>query len=129
MPAMGRPAIFVIFALAAGLGMAAGCAPQAVPLETVSVTPQIRQMVMTRYQPAVKAELTTPASAQFTEDPVILARRDRASGRTEVTAEGELHAQNESGQMVRYLYRLAWMDAFGGNWKLTQKSVKPEGEQ
>ena len=126
---MGRTAIVVILALVAGWGTAGGCAQQAVPLETVAVTPQIRQMVMTRYQPAVKAQLTTPASAQFTEDPVIQARRDRGSGRTEVTAEGELHAQNESGQMVRHVYRLAWMDMFGGNWKLTQKSVKPEEGQ
>jgi hypothetical protein len=110
------------------LGISCGCAPKEPrPLEPVDVTSEMRQMVMSRYQPLVRSQLTTPGSAQFTEVPEISAHRDPGTRRTELSAVGEVHAHNEEGAMARYRYHLVWEEGFGG-WRLRQKSVAPAEE-
>src|SRR5688500_16883476 len=110
--------------IALSLAPLCGCAPkQPAATEPVDVTPEMRQMVMTRYQYAVKSLLNTPQSAQFTEPPVISAAREPRYRRIDVTAGGEVHAQNEEGATTRYRYHLLWNQAPGSDWRLREKAV------
>ena len=111
--------------IASSLAALCGCAPkQPAAMEPADVTPEMRQMVMQRYQFAVKSLLNTPQSAQFTEPPVITAAREPQWRRVDVTAEGEVNAQNEEGVTTRYRYELTW-DQGPGGWRLREKSVTP----
>ena len=126
MPAMLRTALALVLLLACG------CAPKqpsAAEVEPTTVTPDMRQMVMTRYQTVVKSQLNTPQSAQFTEPPVITAqvRREPRVRWTEVVAGGEVNAQNEEGTTTRYQYRITWEQTPAG-WRLREKSVTPAEE-
>src|SRR5688572_6091052 len=96
-------------AFALVLALACGCAPKQpsdAPAEPADVTPEMRQVVMTRYQTVVRSQLNTPDSAEFTEPPVISAqvRREPRVRWTEIIAGGEVNAQNEEGTTVRYAY-------------------------
>ena len=123
MPAMLRTAFALILALACG------CAPKdpsSAPTEPADVTPEMRQMVMTRYQTVVRSQLHTPDSAEFTERPAISAqvRREPRVRWTEVIAGGEVNAENEEGTTTRYRYRLTWEQTPAG-WRLREKAVTP----
>ena len=109
-----------------------GCAPKepaSGAVEPATVTPEMRQVVMTRYQTVVKSQLNTPQSAQFTEPPQITAqvRREPRVRWTEVLAGGEVNAQNEEGVTTRYQYRITWQQTPAG-WRLHEKSVTPAEE-
>ena len=110
------------------LALASGCASnKPVVYEPTSLTREMRQMVMLRYQPVVKSELHNPASAVFTQEPRITAQRNQTTRKSEVSAEGEVDAQNQEGVTTMYRYRLTWDEGHGG-WKLREKYVRADGE-
>src|SRR5687768_9840290 len=124
---MRRTLIAMILA-AMILAPASGCASNKPAVyEPATVTREMRQMVTLRYQPAVKSELPSPASAVFTQEPQLTAQRNQSTGRMEVTAEGEVDAQNQEGVTTMFRYNLTWEEGLGG-WKLRKKSVLAEGE-